>query len=357
LHQLRREIRWAIDRVLLSPQRLAFLARGGLDDAFELRRFLVHVVPLARRELHRLESLADRIPDAHLREQARFGLRSKAYHVAGACILATLLPSGAREHYVEIVAPLEAIYDFLDGLCDRHPLTTPSAFRQLHFALADALDPSRPLHDYYALGPPGDDGDYLASLVRRVRRALSRLGDYELLMPYFTEAAALYADTQTFSHLPEAQRKPALVEWHAREGRRFGDLTWWEFAAAAGSQFQVYGPLYAAFCSSFRSIAQTYQAYFPAFSTIHVLLDSFIDQQEDAEHGELNWIRCYDSFDAFSRRTRELARRARNAFCALPMPRAHTFALRVMALFYLTHPKVYEQRLTQEAIALLEVLA
>lgn len=357
MHQLRKEIRWAIDRVLLSPQRLAFLARGGLDDALELRRFLVHVVPLARRELHRLESLADRIPDAHLREQARFGLRSKAYHVAGACILATLLPSGAREHYVEIVAPLEAIYDFLDGLCDRHPLTTPSAFRQLHFALGDALDPSSPLRDYYAFGPPGDDGDYLASLVRRVRRALSRLADYELLMPYFTEAAALYADTQTFSHLPEAQRKTALVEWHTREGRRFGDLTWWEFAAAAGSQFQVYGPLYAAFCSSFESIAQTYRAYFPAFSTIHVLLDSFIDQQEDDDHGELNWIGCYDSFDAFKRRARELAARARSAFCALPMPRAHTFALRIMALFYLTHPKVYEQRLTQEATALLDVLA
>ncbi|HKU69092.1 MAG TPA: DUF2600 family protein, partial [Candidatus Baltobacteraceae bacterium] len=241
--------------------------------------------------------------------------------------------------------------------CDRHPLTTPDAFRQLHFALADALDPSRPMREYYAFGPPGDDGDYLPSLVRRVRRALSRLGDYELLMPYFTEAAALYADTQTYSHLPAQERKSALVDWHAREGSRFGDLTWWEFGAAAGSQFQVYGPLYAAFCSNFEEIPRTYEAYFPAFSAIHVLLDSFIDQQEDRDHGDLNWIDCYESFDAFRKRARELARRARTGFSALPMPRAHTFALRVMALFYLTHPKVYEQRLFQEAIALLDALA
>jgi tetraprenyl-beta-curcumene synthase len=357
LQPLQSEIRWAVDRVLFSPQRLAFLARGGLDDALELRRFLVSVVPLARSALRRLEHVAERIPDKELRAQALFGLRSKAYHVAGACILATLLPSGAREHYVEIVAPLEAIYDFLDGLCDRHPLTTPGAFRQLHLALADALDPSRPLHEYYAYGPPGDDGDYLATLVRRVRRAIARLGDYELLLPYFSEAAALYADTQTFAHVPAAQRKEQLVRWHEREGARFGDLTWWEFGAAAGSQFQVYGPLYAAFCSGFEHVKPTYHAYFPSFSAIHVLLDSFIDQREDRENGEVNWIACYDSFEAFASRAHELAQRAKAAFSTLPMPRAHTFALRIMSLFYLTHPKVYEQRLNQEATALLDALA
>lgn len=354
---LQTEIGWATSRVLFSPKRLGFLLRGGLDDALELRRFLVNVIPLARAALLRLEHLAERIPDAQLRAQARFGLRSKGYHVAGACILSTLLPSAAREHYVEIVAPLEAIYDFLDGLCDRHPQTTPQAFRQLHFALFDALDPSRPRSDYYAFGPPGDDGDYLSSLVRRVRRALSRLAGYELLLPYFNDAAALYADTQTYKHLPPGEREQSCIDWHARNAQHFGDLTWWEAGAAAGSQFQVYGPLYAAFCSNFEQIAPTYEAYFPAFSALHVLLDSFIDQQEDRDHAELNWITCYDSFEAFAARSRELAARARTAFAMLSMPRAHTFALRIMALFYLTHPKVYEQQIGQEAATLLDALA
>lgn len=354
---LQREIAWAIDRVLFSPQRLLFLARGGLDDALELRRFLVHVVPLARAALRRLEQLAERIPDRELRAQAQFGLHAKAYHVAGACILATLLPSAAREHYIEIVAPLEAIYDFLDGLCDRHPLTGPQAFRQLHLSLADALDPSRPLHEYYLYGPPGDDGDYLVSLVRRVREALSRLGDFELLVPYFTEAAEFYADTQTYKHLPAGEREDACIEWHREKGARFGDLSWWEFGAAAGSQFQVYGPLYAAFCSDFESIRTSYEAYFPAFSAIHVLLDSFIDQQEDREHAELNWIDCYENFEAFRHRMQMQAARARAGFSNLAMPRAHTFALRIMSLFYLTHPKVYQQGLDRDARLLLQALS
>ncbi len=350
------EIGWAIRRVLFGPARLRVLLRGGLDGAADLRRFLVHVVPLARAAIDRLERLAQRIPDAQLRAQALSSLQAKAYHVAGAGILATFLPSMAREHYIEIVAPLETIYDFLDSLCDRHPQTAPAAFRQLHEALADALDPERPLHDYYLYGPPGDDGDYLCALVRRVRRALVRLSDYSMLLPYFREAAALYADTQTFKHLPPGERERACIEWHKRQAGRFGDLSWWEFAAAAGSQFQVYAPLYAAFCSSLDRIGQTYAAYFPAFSALHVLLDSFIDQAEDRAHQELSWVECYAGETAFLHRARILARRSREAFAGLAMPRAHEFTMRIMALFYLTHPKVAQQRLERRAVSLLEVL-
>jgi tetraprenyl-beta-curcumene synthase len=353
---LSEEIRWATARVLSGPQRLAFLLRGGLDDALDLRRFLVQVVPLARAALGRLEALAERIPDAELRAQALSSLQSKAYHVAGACILATFLPSEAREHYVEIVAPLETIYDFLDCLCDRHSETPPEAFRQLHQALCDALDPHAPLHEYYLYGPAGDDGDYLHTLVRRVRRALRRLSEHELLLPYFREAAQLYADTQTYKHLPAGERERACIEWHAREGARLGDLSWWEFGAAAGSQFQVYAPLYAAFCSDYSAIERSYTAYFPALSAMHVLLDCFIDQAEDREHGELNWIRCYPSFEVFSERMHVLAARARAGFEQLPMPRAHKFALRIMALFYLSHPKVHAQGLDSQALSLLRAI-
>jgi tetraprenyl-beta-curcumene synthase len=330
--------------------------RGGIDDALYLRRFLVQVVPLARAAIARLERLAERIPDTELRTQAVSSLTAKAYHIAGAGILATFLPSGAREHYVEIVAPLEAIYDFLDSLCDRHPETPETAYRQLHEALGDALDPNRPMHEYYLYGPPGDDGDYLHTLVRRVRRALRRLADYELLIPYFREAAVLYTDAQTFKHLPPGKRERACIEWHAREGARFGDLSWWEFGAAAGSQFHVYAALYAAFCSEFDRIKQTYDAYFPSLAALHVLLDSFIDQAEDRAHGELNWVECYPSSQTFLERTRTLAGRARTAFGALPMPQAHRFTLRIMSLFYLTHPKIDQQNIDRQALELLRAL-
>lgn len=354
---LAEEIRWAAGRVLLAPQRLAFLLRGGLDDMFDLRRFLAEIVPPARASIARLERFAERIPDVQLRAQAISSLTAKGYHIAGAAILATFLPSMAREHYIQIVAPLEAIYDFLDSLCDRHPQTPESAYHQLHEALGDALDPARPLHHYYLHGPPGDDGDYLHILVRRVRRALARLAGYEELIPYFRDAVTLYADAQTYKHLPPGERERACIAWYERENARFADLSWWELGAAAGSQFHVYAALYAAFCSEFDRIEQTYNAYFPSLAALHVLLDSFIDQAEDRAHGELNWVECYPSREAFVTRMHVLAQRSREGFRHLSMPRAHMFALRIMSLFYLTHPKIDRQALDDEALELLRALS
>lgn len=354
---LKREIRAAAGRVLLDPRRLAFLLRGGVAESLDLAGFLTGVVPLAKAELAQIEILAQRIPDGELRKQALSSLHAKAYHVAGACILATFLPSEARKHYVEIVAPLESIYDFLDCLADRIPETTPQAIRQLHRALEDALDPRSEMADYYRYGPGGEDGGYLAALVLRTRHSLERLGEHAQLVPCFREAARLYTDHQAIKHTPPDQRNAALAEWHRTEADGSGDLHWWEFAAATGSQFQVYGPLYAAFCGDFDQIASAYNAYFPEFAALHVLFDSFIDRFEDAQHGELNWLSCYDSSNAFAQRAGALARRARERLDMLRRPHVHRFALRIMALFYMTHPKVFDQKLDREATAVLDALA
>lgn len=351
------EIRSAMARVLADPRRRKFLLQGGLDDVIDLIRFLTGVLPLAKAQLQAITRLAEGIPEGSLRREALSSLHGKAYHVAGACILATFLPSQAREHYVAIVAPLESIYDFLDCLADRIPETTARAVRQLHAALYDALDPSRPLTPYYLYGPPGDDGGYLAALVQRTRRELARLSDHAELVEHFREAARLYTEHQALKLAPPGERERAIADWHRREtSLTERSLHWSEFAAATGSQFHVYGPLYAAFCSDVERIGSTYDAYFPEFAALHVLFDSFIDRAEDASHGELNWLECQPA-QGFAQRAGILAARARDLFDTLPMPRAHRFALRVMALFYMTHPKVFTQDLSYEAASVLEALA
>lgn len=351
------EIRFAVRHVLGSSVRVKALAelkpRGWLDFA----RFLRTVVPLAADALANIEARAEAIPDALLRHEALASVCEKAYHVAGASILATFLPPVAREHYVRIVAPLESIYDYLDNLCDRHPHVPVEAYSVLHRALADALDPTAALGDYYALGPSGDDGGFLTWLVQNVRAGLTQLAGYEHLLPHFREAAALYADLQTYKHLPEARRDAACIAWFDSHKGRFPGLTWWEFASAAGSQFHVYAPLYEAFLGNFARIDDVYNAYFPNLSALHVLLDYFIDQDEDLLHDELNFVACYDSPDAFRERAATLAASATADLNKLSGYRAHAFVLRVMALFYLTHPKVYQQGLDAEAQALLQAIS
>jgi tetraprenyl-beta-curcumene synthase len=130
-------------------------------------------------------------------------------------------------------------------------------------------------------------------------------------------------------------------------------LEWQEFACAAGSQFQVYAPLFEVLAGRPGAIDAAYDAHFPAVAALHVLLDSFIDQAEDREHGELCFAEVYPSPERLRERVGYLAGRAKRGFSALPKPAEHRFVLRVMALFYLTHPKVYAQWLNGQAEALL----
>jgi tetraprenyl-beta-curcumene synthase len=340
----------------MSATRLSMLAGGGIGGAYDLTHFLRSIVPKASRALEQIRELAEVIPDDRLRAQALGSIDAKAYHVAGGSILATYLAPAAVDHYIEIVAPLETIYDYLDNLCDRHPDVGIEAYPVLHRAIADALDPNACPSGYYDLGPAGDDGDYLLTLVRRVQRALRRLADHELLRELFREAARLYGEMQTFVHLPAGEREAACKDWYALHTDRYRNLEWQEFACAAGSQFQVYAPLFMLFDGRQESIANAYGAYFPAVSALHVLFDSYIDQEEDREHGDLNFIAAYSSEEHLFERVAYLARCAVSGFSRLPVRKRHDFVLRTMALFYLTHPKIYAQRLNEQAQRLLQVI-
>ncbi|MDQ2992268.1 MAG: tetraprenyl-beta-curcumene synthase family protein [Candidatus Eremiobacteraeota bacterium] len=347
------DIRWAVRHVLASPPRLRFLFRGGPSTFLILLRFLREIVPQAASALAEIRAHAEAIPDERLRAEAVASAEYKAYHVAGACILATFLPPALQQRYIAIVAPLETIYDFLDNLCDRHPGVAPAAYPTLHRALADALDPTRPIGDYYADGPNGGDGGYLAWLVARTRAGLADVAGLDALAPLLAEAAAFYSDLQTFKHLPPGEREEACIAWYDRHRERFAQLEWYEFAAASGSQWQVYVPLFLALAGEGEAARAGYDAYFPSVAALHVLLDAFIDEDEDREHGELNLASLYGGDPRMRARFSALADDAEAHFARLPHPDRHRFVLRIMTLFYLTHPKVAAQGMEARAVRLL----
>ncbi|HTU71182.1 MAG TPA: DUF2600 family protein [Candidatus Baltobacteraceae bacterium] len=351
------DIVFALRSVLRTPERLRALFAGGAGTVYGLLRFLLRVVPLAAAALAEIRRRAELIPDDRLRFEALASVDGKSYHVAGACILATFLPAEAARAYVAIVAPLESIYDYLDSLCDRHPGVDVEAFPVLHRAIADALDPSAAPRDYYACGPAGEDGGYLRELVQRTQHALSAAPHLDLLLPHFAHAAALYGEMQTHKHYPAGERERRCVGWYEQHRERYREIDWHEFASAAGSQFHVYAPLFEAFRNRPQAIAGTYNAYFPYVSALHVLLDAFIDQAEDREHGELNFSRVYGGAAALRARLRRLFEAADERLRRLPGKRAHRFVLDVMTLFYLSHPKIAAQGLEREARALLRTNA
>ena len=100
----------------------------------------------------------------------------------------------------------------------------------------------------------------------------------------------------------------------------------------------------------------TLGAYFPGLSAVHILLDYFIDQAEDREHGELNFVACYatraEAVSGLGRLVRNSLARVRTLAGAT----RHGFLMQAMCVFYLTHPKVFEQRLDRESATLLAAL-
>jgi tetraprenyl-beta-curcumene synthase len=259
---------------------------------------------------------------------------------------------------VRVVASLETIYDYLDNLCDRLPGVSQQAFATLHEALLDALDDRRVPADYYRHGPAGDDGGYLVSLVNDVRGELATVRHYAAVREALAQIAGYYVQLQTLKHGDAAVREEVCSAWYAEHAESFPGLYWWEFAAACGSSLPVFALVYLALQPRIdaRAIDSTVAAYFPNVSAVHILLDYFIDQAEDLEHRELNFVACYPSSTVAVERVGRLVRATSERVRALAHGEWHEFALRAMCLFYLTHPKVYEQRLDRESAAVLAAL-
>ncbi|HEY0615010.1 MAG TPA: DUF2600 family protein [Candidatus Elarobacter sp.] len=355
---LRRDLRRTLRVVFSRPSRIRRLIALGPRGWSATARFLTTVVPRAGRELAAIRARAERIPDPALREQALASIDGKAYHVQGGCILATFMRGEQMRRYVAIVAALETIYDYLDNLCDRLPGVTREAYATLHESLLDALDDRRAPSDYYRDGPPGDDGGYLRSLVDAAREGLRALPNYAAVRDDLAGVARFYADLQVHKHGPAGERERACGAWYARNRERFPGLAWWEFAAACGSSLPVFALIELASRERLErgEIEATVAAYFPGVSAIHILLDYFIDQAEDREHGELNFVACYASPAEAVAKLRALVTATLERVRTLAGAARHRFLVEAMCVFYLTHPKVFEQRLERESAALLGAL-
>ncbi len=355
---LRRDVRRTLARVFSRPTRVQKLIALGPRAWAATARYVLAVIPLASRELAAIRVRAERIPDPALRREALASIDGKAYHVQGGAILATFLPGASARRYVAIVAALETIYDYLDNLCDRLPGVSQRAYASLHDALIDALDDRRTPAAYYRDGPPGDDGGYLRGLVEDVRDGLRALPHYSDVRERLVDVARFYAELQVVKHGPPGAREHACDAWYARYRERFPGLSWWEFAAACGSSLPVFALIELASRARLdeREVDATLAAYFPGVSALHILLDYFIDQAEDREHGELNFVACYPSTTAAVDRLRRLLEVALARVRGLAGATRHRFLVQAMCVFYLTHPKVFEQRLDDESAALLSAL-
>lgn len=342
--------------------RLQLDRRWNLAGAFVLAagRYWLRVLPLARRELHHLRERAGRIPDLRLRRLALAVYDSDWASLEGVAAFAAFARPDRRATLVRLLVRLQSIYQYADSLMEQ-PNSDPAAnARQLHAAILVALSPDCPHVDYYRHDAHDDDGGYLVELVDRCRATLAELPSFAMIAEAVCSQAQRIVYYQSHINLAGAHDHPALARWAQLEAPSGVRQRWWEPAAATGSSLALLALLSAAADPDLTERrAQTIEAlYWPWMGTLHTLLDSLIDRDEDAATGQQNLLDHYSSVGEMTARMELLAREAARRSGAAGVQ--HSLILAGMTSLYLSDPNAwspYARETSERVLAALGGLA
>ena len=189
------------------------------------------------------------------------------------------------------------------------------------------------------------------------RRIIKKLPSYHIVKESALNLALLYCDLQTYKHTHYQVREKQLKDWFARYAADHQDLYWWEFAAATGSTLGIFALIAAAGQPNLdcTEAAELTSSYFPWICGLHILLDYFIDQEEDILGGDLNFVSYYPDQEMCRQRMILFQNNALKCAAALPEPLFHVTVVKGLPAFYLSDPKVRDQGLDDIARELLEV--
>ncbi|SMD09341.1 tetraprenyl-beta-curcumene synthase family protein [Sporomusa malonica] len=305
-----------------------------------LAKFVREVFPLVDQELSVWQRFATNHGVRELADQALASINTKKFHCQGGSVYSLYKGVPTRD-FVRLVVALQTISDYLDNLCDRAGIADEAAFRQLHLAMTDALDPDKPLNDYYAAYPFQDDGGYLSRLVTTCRQEIAKLPAYHLVKAAALGQATLYSELQTYKHLAPSVREEKMLTWINRHLPDYPGIMPWEFAAATGSTLGMFMLCAAAYNPTLtaREADTIASAYFPWINGLHILLDYFIDEAEDRLTGDLNFVSYYEGSQDTLTRLSYFVQQARIQANTLP---ESDFALTVidgLLAMYLSDPK------------------
>ena len=248
------------------------------------------------------------------------------------------LPRAHSQCLLRLLVTYQILWDYLDSISEQAAETGKENAQQLHLALVDALDPSRPLADYYRYHPSCEDGGYLSALVQACRDLSLELPSFQMVRPLLVREAAR-VNVQAINHNPDpASRETALREWVAREFPSGYEVQWFELAAAAGANIAIYALFALAAepeCDE-EEIACVYRAYFPWAGALATMLDSFVDEEEDTANGEQCYVAYYPTTELATQHIARLFRRCLYEFRGIRNSERHILLAACMAAMYLS---------------------
>jgi tetraprenyl-beta-curcumene synthase len=298
------------------------------------------------------------IPDPNLRTLALRALRDERGNLEGAAAYAAFTPRPYRVAVARAVIAFQAVYDYADAISEQPDCAHARNTYQLHQALLVALAPGAAHLDYYAYQDRRDDGGYLNCLVDKCRTALCLLPSLPDVTLQMRRAASRIVTYQCLNHEAPVRTSNAFERWSRKETNPESDLRWWETGAAAGSSLSVFALISAAARQILDTghVAALESAYFPWIGSIHTLLDSLVDEREDAITSQHSLTARYTSHDETVQRLQALAVRASDHAKALPDGQDHMTILAAMVSFYLTSPQAKDPHIGRVSEQVLEAL-
>ncbi len=323
-------------------------------------QFLSITLPQVERELKDWEKRTEKFYSPVLQRQARASIRLKKFHCQGGSFF-TLLNPGRSKELLKFIVSFQTISDYLDNLCDRVNVNElafrgtrdkdsllEEVFYHLHFSMLTSLMPEKSPHiNFYELYPCQGDGGYLISLAQESQDSVRRMPGYERVREKLLFLANLYCELQSKKHLSYLKREKVLKEWFEQYEVMYPFLFWNEFAAAAGSTLCIFALLAHASLNGRDSIEEerVFNLYFPWVCCLHILLDYYIDQEEDIQGNDLNFIYCYGSRDLSTERLSFFARKSLQKARATSNASFHCTVIKGLLALYLSDPKIQRQRL------------
>lgn len=304
------------------------------------------VFPVVHHELAMWKERAYHIPNDELHSQAIASIEHKTFHCEGGGILA-LLANEHREECIRFIVAYQTISDYLDNLCDRSTSLDPNDFAALHESMLMALSPEvEGGGNYYRYRDDQDDGGYLDELVETCQDVLKKTKHYDKIAPILHELACYYCDLQIHKHVKLEEREPRLQTWFEAHKENLPEMSWFEFSACAGSTLGIFCLVAYAFHDELydEDIAKIRQGYFPYVQGLHILLDYFIDQEEDRIGGDLNFCSYYENEQVILDRMKHFVEEAEKSIGDLPHAKFHRLISRGLLGIYLSDQKVSAQK-------------
>lgn len=318
------------DPTPLSPGQLWALATASTRElAWGLRA--------VSKEIRGWRRMALTIPDSTIREDALAALERKRTHADGAALF-WILPRRRNTDLLRLLVTYELIWDFLDNVSERAASAGQVDGRQLHLAIAEAIDPTAAISDYFSELPWREDGGYLRALVEACRQGCAALPSYPCVRALALQDAER-AQVLALNHDPDSARREASLEcWVGEHFPDRLDLGWWELSGAASAPLNIHALLALAAepgCTEGEILA-VHAAYFPWLSAATTMLDSYVDQAEDARNGDHSYIAHYPSCESAQEGVQTLLARAVTELRALPRGSKHAIIAAAMAAMYLS---------------------